>query len=163
MVLFPISSLSVAWESSQEQSKTLRPCTCVGDPEVSGSWLWIGFHSIAATPLHNQQMEDLLLCLSSSLYNWLSSKKKERSCIWSWRLTWWHTSYCSWQQRPTTSLGVVWELVLLSNTGHCSMSTPSTPFWIPPEVTVILLGTELYFKEQSHQRTKTSKCFHKCQ
>ena len=60
----------VAWESNQGRPKALGPCTRVGDPEEDpGPWLQLSSSpAIAATWGMNQQMEDLPLCLSSSLY-----------------------------------------------------------------------------------------------
>ena len=50
--------------------RALGPCTCLGDPEEAlGYWFWIGAApAIVATWGVNQWTEDLLLCLSSSLY-----------------------------------------------------------------------------------------------
>ena len=70
----PIQLSAMAWESSRGWSKSLGPCTHVGDQEEApGSWLQIGSApAIAAVWGVNQQMEDL--SVSTSLHLYLSNK-----------------------------------------------------------------------------------------
>ena len=80
-VLIPAASLPiqlVSWESSREWPKALGTCTCVGDlEEEPGSWLRIGTApAIVFIWGVNHLMEELPLCLSSSLYIWLCNKNK---------------------------------------------------------------------------------------
>ena len=67
---FPSSSLPVAWESSRGQPKALEPYSSVAEVEEAlGTWLQTGEAlAIAADWGVSQQMIDLPLCLSSSLY-----------------------------------------------------------------------------------------------
>ena len=68
----------MAWERSQGWARALGPCTRVGDlEEAPGSWVWVGSSpTIAAAWGVNHRMEELPLCLSSSLYIWLCNKNK---------------------------------------------------------------------------------------
>ena len=56
----------------------MGPCTSVGDPEeVPSSWLHIGSSSAITTTLGMKQwVEELPICLSSSLFICLSNKDK---------------------------------------------------------------------------------------
>ena len=63
---FLSNSLLVAWGSSTEWRKALRPCTCIGDTRAPGFWVGISLaEAVAATWEVDQLTENL--CFSFSL------------------------------------------------------------------------------------------------
>lgn len=69
LLQFPSSFLSVAWESSSGQLKSLGSSTCLERPQGSSSVLGTGFRSAWLSHLESEPviMKDISLCSSFSL------------------------------------------------------------------------------------------------